>query len=95
MQNIQFPQPPQFPQFPQPPQLIRTLNDNKWMNGKIEMFLRSVDQIVVETHGIWEHVLETIDSETVVRKTYKNGILILSEIDTNIPEIDPDFCCLF
>jgi hypothetical protein len=80
----------------QPPQLIRTLNENRWMDGKIEMYLRSLDRFVVDTHGIWQHVLERdhLDPQrTVLRKTYRNGILVLTELDTydNLPDFDPDF----
>jgi len=80
----------------QPPQLIRTLNENRWMYGKIEMFVRSLDRIVVDSNGIWQHVLERdpLDPQrTVLRKTYRNGIIVLNEYDTldDLPNVDPDF----
>jgi hypothetical protein len=80
--------------FPPPPMLIRTLNENKWNDAKTEMFIRGVDSIVVEIHGIWRFVVEINpdNPHTVFRKTYRNGNLILSEEDIFIihPNVNPD-----
>ena len=63
-----------------PPMLIRTIAEYRWQDGIQYLLAENLEQVRVETHGIWEFTLirDPTNMSFVLCNTYRNNILVSS-----------------